>query len=131
MPTASATVSFSILQPLPCSSCHSECCGTVPLSEADVRRIRLHLAGQPAAEVERVKAQQRGPLTCPFVDTDHWRCFVYEARPAVCRLFGAVPEMPCPYAVAPPRDRLAMIIEASLDVDATTVVGLASWEMVR
>ena len=29
------------------------------------------------------------------------RCTIYEDRPLVCRLWGAVPEMPCPHGCQP------------------------------
>lgn len=34
------------------------------------------------------------------------RCSVYEVRPTVCRLWGAVDEMPCPHGCAPKKGRL-------------------------
>lgn len=125
------SVSFSILPSLPCSSCHCDCCGPVPLSEADVRRIRRHLASQPAAEVERVKVRQRDAMTCPFVDTERWRCFVYEVRPEVCRQFGQIAGLPCPHAPAPTAvsDPIATVMMAA--VAAQPIVGLASWELVE
>lgn len=36
-----------------------------------------------------------GPTDCPALVAD--RCSVYEDRPLICRLWGAVESMPCPH----------------------------------
>jgi Fe-S-cluster containining protein len=51
-------------------------------------------------EVDEVKAHNKIiPLTkdrvCPFLIEK--RCSVYEVRPAICRDFGQISAMPCPY----------------------------------
>jgi hypothetical protein len=33
---------------------------------------------------------------CRYRDRDNDNCFVYPARPTVCRLFGHTPWLPCP-----------------------------------
>lgn len=47
----------------------------------------------------------------------HGRCSVYSARPVICRLWGVVPSMPCPWGCKPERmltDRegLSLMMEA-------------------
>jgi len=37
------------------------------------------------------------PLTCGFYDVERKRCRVYSVRPAACRMFGVVQEMPCEF----------------------------------
>lgn len=54
----------------------------------------------PDDEVRRLAFQWRKPGTCPFVDTDQWRCAVYDHRPTVCRLYGLTPGLECPHAPA-------------------------------
>ena len=82
---------------LPCRGCKSACCERAPLSRAELRRIVRLLAARPAAEVERLAGMKRKPGMCPLVDTQRWRCSVYEARPAVCRLYGLIPDLQCPF----------------------------------
>ena len=75
-----------------CTSC-GECCGPVTASPAEVRRI--------ASFVERrgIEWEQHkdDPLQCGFYDRTTKRCRVYSVRPAACRMFGVVQEMPCPF----------------------------------
>lgn len=52
----------------------------------------------PQQERRRLALQERAPNTCCFVDTEHWRCSIYEARPTICRIFGYAPVMACQYA---------------------------------
>jgi hypothetical protein len=66
-------------------------CGSVAMSPEEQRRIAergVHL-----------------PLLAAFVDhcpaLRNGRCSVYEVRPMVCRLWGAVEGMKCPYGCQP------------------------------
>jgi Fe-S-cluster containining protein len=66
-------------------------CGSVAMSPEEQRRIAergVHL-----------------PLLAAFVDhcpaLRNGRCSVYEVRPMVCRLWGAVEGMKCPFGCAP------------------------------
>ncbi len=88
---------------LPCAQCKSECCGSIPASTSELRGIVRHLAALPAEEVQRLARMRRAPLTCPLVDTERWRCSVWGVRPTVCRMYGYVPGMQCPYQ---PRGRV-------------------------
>jgi Fe-S-cluster containining protein len=40
-------------------------------------------------------------LTCPYLEEE--RCTVYEVRPLICRLWGLVESMPCPWGCKPER----------------------------
>ena len=37
---------------------------------------------------------------CAFLDRKAHRCAIYEDRPQVCREYGQIPELPCPYVKA-------------------------------
>jgi len=50
----------------------------------------------PQEERERIKAQQREPLTCILLNTENKRCSVYDYRPLVCRQYGQIRELKCP-----------------------------------
>jgi uncharacterized protein len=63
----------------------SECCGPVIWSRLEWERL---------PEEMRKNATS---LRCPFSLPDGG-CEVYELRPVVCRLFGVVKRMACPYS---------------------------------
>lgn len=46
--------------------------------------------------------QRKGPKRCRALTKDD-RCGVYEDRPLICRAFGAIAPMPCPYGCKPSR----------------------------
>lgn len=85
-----------VLNALPCSSCKSECCGPVPLTEARLGEINQHLQGLGREEVRRLSRQKRSALTCKFVDTQSNTCAIYPVRPQLCRIYGRVEKMICP-----------------------------------
>lgn len=74
-----------------CSEC-GECCGhLLPLSGADIKRLRRYLKKHP------VKLQEKEVLvrcdllnSCPFLAKDRSteRCMIYPARPEICRLYN-------------------------------------------
>jgi hypothetical protein len=60
--------------------------------------------------LEQARIEQRHGLRLPIlaVFDDHCpalneagRCTIYDDRPTVCRLWGAVPSMPCPHGCEP------------------------------
>lgn len=70
-----------------CKGLCQECCGPVLMSKTERKLIKVEVAHDPET------------LTCnQLVDG---RCSIYEDRPLVCRLWGAVPEMPCPFGCEP------------------------------
>jgi Fe-S-cluster containining protein len=85
--------------------CH-ECCGLVPFttSERDrVAAIRPMEQWEPFMEGSWVPAGALATFKCPFLAAGG--CSIYEHRPAVCQLFGAVdhPRMKCPMGCGPKR----------------------------
>lgn len=60
--------------------CH-EACGPITMSGLEYERL-----GKPKFK----------SLTCPVLDADK-RCSRYEQRPTICRLWGVVDGMSCPY----------------------------------
>lgn len=68
-----------------CKEGCSDCCGPVPFSNW---------------EWEQVKDQKlTTSLTCPYATKNG--CEIYEQRPILCRLFGVVEKMKCPYGCGP------------------------------
>jgi len=78
-----------------CRNC-GDCCGPIPITEDELNRIKTALSEIEPAEIDRVKAQERGDLTCILRDTENKRCLVYRVRPFLCREFGHVSGMKCP-----------------------------------
>lgn len=63
----------------------SDCCGVVPFSKWEWGQI-----------TDKRKAES---LSCPYITKEG--CAIYSQRPIMCRLFGTVPEMLCPYGNRP------------------------------
>jgi Fe-S-cluster containining protein len=62
----------------------AECCSAVIWTKAEWERI-------PEA-----KRKNTTTIRCPYV-TEFMDCEVYEQRPLMCRLFGVIERMRCPY----------------------------------
>jgi uncharacterized protein len=62
----------------------SECCGPVIFTKAEWERL---------PEEQRKNATS---LTCPYSCEDG-KCEIYEKRPLLCRLYGTVKRLECPY----------------------------------
>lgn len=83
--------------------CHA-CCGIVPFNKAECDaavKVRPLEQWEPFGEGAWVPASALVTMSCPFVSGGC--CTVYETRPMVCRLFGAVdhPMMTCPKGCGP------------------------------
>ena len=79
-----------------CGSC-VKCCGPVPVSINELNAIKDYVSKMKPKEVKRLKKQKRSPMQCMFVDTQKKKCSIYGARPELCKKFGYVKGMPCPY----------------------------------
>ena len=98
---------------IPEVNCKRKCqdaCGLIMMSDAEQRRIERHL-GRPVnfLNFETLKC----PLLSPF-----GACTIYDNRPAICRLYGAVKRLACPYGCEPERwltDAEAREVLAELD----------------
>ncbi len=78
---------------VPCRELCQEACTIVPMSDAEEELLRC-LGLEPPGY---------GPppdLWCDALDADG-RCSIYEHRPLVYRLFGAVPRLRCPHGCEP------------------------------
>jgi uncharacterized protein len=73
---------------LPCNGRKGLCCGPVPITKGEVKKIRRKLkllSSQYRAELE---SQTIYPGTCIFYDSERDKCGIYSDRPQVCRSFG-------------------------------------------
>lgn len=79
---------------IPAVKCQGKCqdaCTAIRMSAVEDRRIRRKGVAIP----EPTAATIGKP--CPALN-DAGRCSVYEARPLICRAYGAAYGLPCPYA---------------------------------
>ena len=80
--------------------CQGRCwvsCGPIPMTTRERQRIRQ--AGFRITPV-REAVTQEGDYFCEALTQDK-RCAVYELRPLVCRLWGSIARLKCPYGCTP------------------------------
>lgn len=84
-----------IYRQLPTIQCQGKCsesCGPILMSDAEEKRIVDAVGHEP----------DFGPdLKCNLLQCN--RCSVYEIRPLICRLWGLVKAMRCPFGCVPDR----------------------------
>jgi Fe-S-cluster containining protein len=81
-------------------ACDGRCwtsCGPIEMSDRERQRIRA--AGTRITPYDKAMADVEG-FWCDALTGDK-RCAVYDLRPLVCRLWGAVEGMPCVYGCVP------------------------------
>ena len=70
-----------------CSGC-GDCCGAVlPLSRAEISRIKAYITEKGIKEQKRVLYADKIDATCPFRDEGARKCLIYAVRPDICRVF--------------------------------------------
>ena len=84
---------YATLPTVECKGLCHECCGPVFMGREEWKRIQERLGHTP---------QPGDDLRCPMLTADN-KCSVYDIRPVICRLWGAVPELPCPHGCTPSR----------------------------
>jgi Fe-S-cluster containining protein len=106
---------------LPTIDCQGRCsssCGPINMTEPEWRRIQLRLGHTPRAV----------SMTCPMLVRE--RCSVYAIRPLICRLWGIVERMPCPWGCKPEpryltsRESFALLARTEI-IGATSPAALA------
>lgn len=78
-----------------CQNC-GLCCGPVPVTQEEFKKIKKFIKKVPDSEVVRLKKQNRDSLTCIFRDIEKDKCSIYSSRPDICRMFGLYEGMECP-----------------------------------
>jgi hypothetical protein len=83
-----------------CKGLCQESCGPIAMSRDEDRRLR-DLGVTISSMLDAVAAIDRGEdYWCPALQQG--QCTVYDARPTICRLWGATTSMPCPHGCTPP-----------------------------
>lgn len=72
-----------------CSKCGNCCSDILPLSDAEIRRIRKYIRQNGIKESKHLipVAKPVFDMTCPFRDNGKKICTIYEVRPEICRQF--------------------------------------------
>lgn len=93
---------------LPKLKCKGECvasCSLIKVGELERKRITKLTGSDPFIKerdmLDFVKANPPETWTCSLLKAG--KCTVYHVRPLICRLFGLVKKMKCPYGCVPER----------------------------
>ncbi len=71
-----------------CSGCGNCCSNILPVSDAEVKRIREYIRKHGIKEQKKLYANPDSlDMTCPFRDDANRKCTIYEVRPAICRVY--------------------------------------------
>jgi hypothetical protein len=81
---------YADLPALDCQGRCAESCGPIAMSRVEWERL-VEVAGHPVQTT----------IDCPLLENE--RCTVYAVRPLICRLWGLVESMPCPWGCKPTR----------------------------
>lgn len=114
LPQADVRALEAIYAELPVVECKGLCqqaCGPIGLTRLENRRIRRAIGREPSA---------RGNLSCSLLTPDG-RCEAYAFRPLICRLWGVVEAMRCPFGCVP--SRWATDDEAKAWLHQASVIG--------
>ena len=96
-----------------CDGCGGRCTEGFGVTREEWQVAQDFLATLPEAEVNRVLSQNKivpwpggeecgATVTlCRFRDIENDNCFIYPARPTICRLFGQTQWLPCPIEAVP------------------------------
>ena len=83
---------YALIPDVQCKGLCYQSCGPIPMSAFEAGRLRAATGVSPSVN---------GQLTCVYLVDN--RCAAYDARPTICRLYGAVdsPLLACPHGCAP------------------------------
>jgi hypothetical protein len=106
-----------------CKGLCADACGPVTGGHRElVRMARAGVKLPPVREALRLLAVNQGDYRCPALKDG--QCSTYEARPAICRVWGASEDLPCPYGCAPANGRLLTTAETGAILDAARLAGI-------
>lgn len=92
---------YSKIPRLNCIRKCSESCGPIPLSPAEADELVPKTAPEHlVTNAFPIIMFNEATNSCPHLSTEG-SCAVYENRPLICRLYGVVKAMRCPYGCKP------------------------------
>jgi hypothetical protein len=119
-------VADALYRQLPSLECRGEChssCGPIAMTQVERRRIVKRTGGHdPGTVFETLGNDTVTDLRCSLLQPDN-RCGVYAIRPMICRLWGIIDALACPWGCVPEGGHLSyrdghMFLLAAEDIDA-------------
>ena len=92
MNAASISKVYQSLPKIACKGLCQECCGPIMFSQAEANQMHAHGVEPPGFDET---------FTCTALKDG--RCSIYEDRPYICRLWGAIKKLRCPHGCVPER----------------------------
>lgn len=83
------------MEVLPCEDCKGLCCGPVPVTDKELKKIKKRLKAMPTKVRSELENQTRFYGTCIFYDQNKDKCGIHSVRPEICRMFGYYKELVC------------------------------------
>ena len=79
--------------------CQSDCCGIVPIPIDVAKRneSKQQCKVSELVMLEKEVVPMTDDIKCVFLNRKTFKCMIYSERPTVCRLYGLIPRLPCPY----------------------------------
>lgn len=106
-----------------CRGLCADACGPIdmgPGERARMRRAGVKIPTRAQAVQEVIDSD--GKWSCPALTADD-RCSARDVRPAICRIWGATEDLPCPYGCRPANGRLLTGAESYALLDAANKAG--------
>lgn len=108
---------------LPRMECKGKCasaCGPVPVTPLERQRIAEQGHRWVDGKVISLPDGTTAGTTCSALDQKRLRCRVYENRPMICRLWGLVEALKCPWGCIPEGGHLD-------DIEGMRLLNLSQW----
>jgi hypothetical protein len=89
---------------VPSVVCQRRCgtgCGPIILTDLEATRLRLATHTKP--RTLSLRNADPGTMRCVYLAPDQRRCTAYAVRPLICRVWGAVKRLSCPFGCVPDR----------------------------
>lgn len=83
------------MEALPCKGCRGLCCGPVPVTAKDLKKIKTKIKKMPNKLRSNLEDQERLTGTCIFYDLENDRCGIHSVRPEICKMFGYYENLAC------------------------------------
>lgn len=80
--------------------CHADCCGLIPFNlqfYAQHHELVVDERVERLLRIENFTLPITDDLQCCFLDREDLKCLIYDDRPGICRLFGNIDNLRCPY----------------------------------
>lgn len=88
---------YAQIPQLDCKRLCQQSCGPIVMSRLEWDRVVERRHGLPVY----ADREHRRTLTCPYLNEASGACTVYPVRPLICRLWGVVKAMRCPFGCRP------------------------------